>query len=304
MSGRLEFIAASKWYGQVAALTDLSLELGPGLIGLVGQNGAGKSTCMKLAAGLLRPSVGEVLLCGRPPQQPVARQQLGYCNDLDRYYEDQSGLRFVTAMLRLAGIGRAASRDRAADLLGGRLGLGEAMNRPIKTYSKGMRQRVKLAVALGHEPAVLLLDEPLTGLDPVARREVRELMRACADEGRCVVVSSHVLHELESIADRVVLIHRGKMLAEGTVEEIRDQIEDRPRRMFLGGPDPRALATAVVALPDVIEIEIVADGVQFATRKSGDELFTALTAMGAQGGLEVMHNLDDSLESVYGYLVR
>lgn len=297
----LEFVATSKWYGQVSALTDVSVRFGPGVTGLVGQNGAGKSTMMKLAAGILRPSYGQVTIVGEPPWSPRARRNLGYASDIDRYYEQQSGYAFVSWMLRLSGFGRGAARRRAAELLE-ELGLTDAMHRKIAGYSKGMRQRVKLAVALGHSPRVLLMDEPLTGLDPIARQEVIALMRRLGDEGAAVVVSSHVLHELQTVADRVVLIHQGRMLASGAVAEIRDQIEDRPRRLFLAAASPRELAQRLFEQTDITDVSLTEGGVELSTQ-GGHSVYQFLTELGVAGLIDEVLPLDDSLESVFGYLV-
>jgi ABC-2 type transport system ATP-binding protein len=298
----LEFLLTSKWYGQISALTDVSVRFTPGVTGLVGQNGAGKSTMMKLACGLLRPSFGEVFLNGEPPTSPRARQSLGYCSDIDKYYEHQSGFVFVQWMLRLSGASGRDARSKAGSLLD-ELGLGDAMHRKIGGYSKGMRQRVKLAVALGHDPNVLLMDEPLTGLDPVARQEMAELLRKLGDAGAVVVVSSHVLHELQTIADQVVLIHQGRKLAEGTVGEIRDKIDDRPRRVHLATAQPRELAARLFNQPEITTVTITHGGVEIAT-EAGHGVDGFLTGLGADGLIQEVVPLDDSLESVFGYLVN
>jgi ABC-2 type transport system ATP-binding protein len=298
----LEFLATSKWYGQVSALTDVSVRFGPGVWGLIGQNGAGKSTLIKLAAGLLRPSHGEVRLLGMPPTRPAARRHLGYCPDIDRYYEDLAGRRFVEWMLRLGGGRRRVAAARARALLV-ELGLEADLERPIREYSKGMRQRVKLAVALGRDPAVLLLDEPLTGLDPVARQEMLALLRRRGAAGACVVVSSHVLHELQSVVDGVVVIHQGRKLAEGRVGEIREQMLDRPRRFFLGSDDPRRLAARLFDQDAVVQVLLADGGVEMSTG-GGAGVDAFLTGLGADGLLREILPLDENLESVFGYLVQ
>ena len=297
----LEFVAASKWYGQVSALTDITVSFTPGVTGLVGQNGAGKSTMMKLAAGLLRPSYGEVFILGEPPTSPRARRHLGYCADIDRFHENQSGVGFVTWMLRLSGFSGGEAKRRARELLG-ELGLGDAMGRRIAGYSKGMRQRVKLAVALGHDPRVLLLDEPLTGLDPIARQEMIALMRRMGERGAVVVVSSHVLHELQSAADRVVLVHRGRQLAVGTVADIRAEIADRPRRIRLTASSARALAGRLFEIDEITDVAVVDGGVEIST-SGGLHVDEFLSGLGIEGLIEEIVPLDDSLESVFGYLV-
>ncbi|MEM7205082.1 MAG: ABC transporter ATP-binding protein [Planctomycetota bacterium] len=299
----LEFAGVSKWYGQVAAITEVSLRIGPGVTGLVGQNGAGKSTLMKLACGLLRPSLGQVRVNGGSPDRVATRRQIGFCPDLDRFYERLSGRRFVTWMLRASGLGRSAAATRAGEVLE-RLGLADAMDRQIRGYSKGMRQRVKLALTLAHEPAVVLLDEPLTGLDPVARHEVGELVRGLGHGGAAVLVSSHVLHELQAFADLFVLMHQGRIVAEGALAELRAQLAERPRRLALRSDQPRRLARRLCELDQVSAVEIDARGVVIETT-GGAQLSQRLTALGAESGLvRELLPLDDSLEAVFGYLVE
>jgi len=299
---RLEFVACSKWYGQISALTDVSVSFGPGVTGLVGQNGAGKSTMMKLACGILRPNFGQVTLMGSSPTSAAARKFLGYASDADRYYERQTGAVFVAWMLRLSGFGRVDARRRAKQLLD-ELGLGEDMHRRIDTYSKGMRQRVKLAVALGHEPRVLLLDEPLTGLDPLARQDMTELIRRLGEQGVVVVVSSHVLHELQSVASQVVLIHQGRLLASGSVAEIREQMNDRPRRVRLSTDRPRVLASRLFDQDGITSVSIQGSAVEIAVA-GGASVDPFLTQLGVDGLISELTALDDSLESVFGYLVK
>jgi len=299
----LEFTAVSKWYGQISALTQLSLSIGPGVTGLVGQNGAGKSTLLKLACGVLRPSLGEVRVCGAAPQTTAVRRRIGYCPDLDRFYERLTGLQFVTWMLRLGGIAGAEARRRATATLV-QLGLGEAMHRGIAGYSLGMRQRVKLAQAFAHEPDVVLLDEPLTGLDPVARHEIAAQIHALGARGAAVLVSSHVLHELQNVAERFVLMHQGRLLADGKVSDLRAQLADRPRRVFVASPAPRVLAARLCSLDEVAGVEIGAAGVELET-SGGTDLWRELTRIGAgsEGLVVGVTPLDDSLEAVFGYLV-
>jgi len=301
---QLVFDAVSKWYGQVSALTDVTLRCGPGVTGLVGRNGAGKSTLIKLAAGLLRPSTGTVLLGDAPPTRRAARALLGYCPDVDRFYEEMSGRAFVAWMLRLDGLSARAARERAGEVLD-QLGLGAAMHRRIAGYSKGMRQRVKLAQALGKRPRVLLLDEPLTGLDPVARHQVTDVVRQVGREGACVLVSSHVLHELENLADAgIALVHQGRLLAHGGVAELRAQLSERPHRLRLRTTRPRALAARLVELDSVARVAIGARDVEVETRAVAGA-FADLTRLGASGErlIDELLPLDDDLEAVFGYLV-
>ena len=240
---------------------------------------------------------------GDPPTRAAARSRIGYCPDLDRFYESMSGVRFVTWMLRLTGAGRRDAARRAAESLD-RLGLGDAMHRRIAGYSKGMRQRVKLAQALAHEPDVVLLDEPLTGLDPVARREIGGIVREMAEGGAAVLVSSHVLHELQAVAQRFVLMHQGRLMAEGSVAELRDQMADRPLKVALASDRPRALAARLCDLDGVEAVRFDDESVVVDVR-SGATLWPSVTEIGAEpeGLVLGVRTLDDDLESVFGYLV-
>jgi ABC-2 type transport system ATP-binding protein len=298
----LDFRNVSKWYGQVAALMDVSFAVGGEVVGLVGRNGAGKSTLMKLTCGLLRPSQGTVTVAGLDAASTAARHQLGFCPDVEKLYERVTGRDFVAWALRLHGLRSAEAHARAGEVLE-QLGLGENMHRKIGHYSKGMRQRVRLAQALAHRPRVVLLDEPMTGLDPIARHELAQHIGALARSGVGVLVSSHVLHELEAMVDRVVLIHQGRLLAEGRVVDLRGQLRGQPHRLRLGSPQPRELAAALVRLPQVLGVEC--DSASVVASLSGAPGFYALlTELGAAGDLvQEAVPLDDSLASVFGYLV-
>jgi ABC-2 type transport system ATP-binding protein len=258
---------------------------------------------MKLACGLLAPSQGMVSVCGVPPTRPGARRLLGFCPDLEKLPDRVTGLAFVTWMNRLHGQRGRRARDRAVEVLD-RLGLGEAMHRQIRQYSKGMRQRVRLAQALCHEPRVVLLDEPMNGLDPVARHELAGHIAALAAQGTAVVVSSHVLHELEAMVDRVLLVHQGRLMAEGPVGELRNQLDGKPHRLRLKSPRPRVLASELVALPQVQGLEVDGQGVEVAIG-GGPGFYRQLTVLGARGDalVDEVVPVDDSLASVFGYLV-
>jgi len=289
-AGVLQFEAVSKWYGQVSALMDVTFTVRPEVVGLVGRNGAGKSTLMKLACGLLEPSQGFVSVCGQSPARPATRRLLGFCPDLEKLPDRITGLGFVTWMNRLNGKGARAARQRAAEVLD-QLGLGEAMHRQIGQYSKGMRQRVRLAQALCHEPKVVLLDEPMNGLDPVARHELAGHIAVLAAQGVAVLVSSHVLHELEAMVDRVLLVHQGRLMAEGPVGELRNQLDGKPHRLLVRSGKPRALASELVTLPQVQGLQVDELGVEVAIGARGDALVDEVVP------------IDDSLASVFGYLV-
>ena len=301
---RLDFHSVSKWYGQVSALTDLSFGICGGVTGLVGRNGAGKSTIIKLACGLLCPSQGSIEIANEQPSKSAAlRRSIGLCPDLDRCYEEQSGRTFVAWMLRLCGFTGKAARMRAGEVLA-ELGLGAAMDRRIATYSKGMRQRVKLAQAIAHDPGLLVLDEPMNGLDPVARHELGQAVTALAARGVTVLVSSHVLHELEAIVDRVLVVHQGKLIAAGSVAELRAEMADRPFQVQVRSPRPRVLAARLVQSGTVLGVEI--EEQRLLLRTAGGAAFHgALTTIGAEpeGLVTEVQPLDDSLEAVFGYLV-
>ncbi len=300
----LRFESVTKWYGSVAALLDVSFEVGREVVGLVGKNGVGKSTLMKLAVGLLAPSQGEVRVGAHVRGSRAARPDIGFPPDFDPLYEPLSGTAFVAWMLRFHGFGLRDARARAEQVLV-ELGLGENMHRPIREYSKGMRQRVRLGQALAHRPRFLLLDEPMTGLDPVARAELSETIRALPTRGVGVLVSSHVLHELEAVVDRVVLVHQGRLLADGRIGELRERMPARPHRLRLSGARPRELGAELLRWPEVEGVTLVGDALELslAGQPTFYERLTAL-AVGWGGGIHEVVPLDDDLASVFGYLVE
>ncbi|MCZ6596575.1 MAG: ABC transporter ATP-binding protein, partial [Planctomycetota bacterium] len=248
-----------RWYGQVVGLNELDLVLEGGLVGLIGPNGAGKSTLLKLIVGEIKPSRGTVEVLG---EQPFANRglfrRLGFCPQQDALYDDMSGHAMVRFLLRLSGFGAREAGERAERALQ-RTGLAQSMHRRIDGYSKGMRQRVKVAQAIAHDPELLVLDEPLGGLDPIGRREVLDLLRELGDEGVHVILSSHVLHEVQDLTDEIVLLHRGRLLAQGPVPEIRKLLTSYPRRVELRVREPRRLATALVEFDDVLSVRFSDD---------------------------------------------
>lgn len=300
---RLCYDRVTKWFGTVAALMDVSFEIGCEVVGLVGRNGVGKSTLMKLAAGLLQPSQGAVRIGTHVAGSRRARAQVGFCADVDRFVEQTSALRFVADLLRLQGWPRRPAADRAEQVLR-ELDLGEHLHRPLGALSKGMRQRVRLAQALAHEPSLVLLDEPMTGLDPVARSEVAAIVRALPARGVGVLVSSHVLHELETIVDRVVLVHEGRLLAQGKVDELRQQLPEQAHRVRLAAGDARQLAATLLGWPQVTGARVDGDGL-IVEVGAAHGFYEALTGLGASwpGGLQAIQPLDDDLAAVFGYLI-
>ncbi len=302
-SPRLAFTSVSKWYGVVAALMDVTFQVGCEVVGLVGKNGVGKTTLMKLAVGLLAPSQGRILVDGLPAGSREARARLGFCPDIDRLYDELTGVQFVTWMLRYHGRSAREARERAEHVLA-ELGLAPHMRRRIREYSKGMRQRVRLAQALAHEPRCVLLDEPMTGLDPVARSELAGMIRGLPARGVGVLVSSHVLHELEAVADRVVLVHQGRLLADGRIGELRSALPSQPHRLRIACTHSRELAAALVGWNEVRSVAVIEDGVEVAIDGSAT-FHTRLTNHAAQwpGAIHEVMALDGDLASLFGYLV-
>jgi ABC-2 type transport system ATP-binding protein len=301
----ITFARASRWYGPVIALNDVSIEIPPGVTGLLGPNGAGKSTFLKLAAGQLRPSQGEVRLLGSPAWgSPELFHRVGLCPETDAFWERQTGLEFLTTLLRLTGYDEAECRHRAENALH-QVQLLDAKNRKLGGYSKGMRQRVKLAQSVAHDPDVLLLDEPVAGMDPVNRRRVIELVRRLGKEGKTVLVSSHILHEVEAMTRQVLLIHNGRILAEGDVREIRDLLDEHPHTVSMRARDPRKLAQAVVSWPSVLSLSFGGEG-EWLTVQTGtpDEFYGALHDAALEAGVLEMYSPDEDLESVFRYLVN
>jgi ABC-2 type transport system ATP-binding protein len=304
MSAPVEFVRASRWYGPVIALNDVSVQLQAGVTGLLGPNGAGKSTFLKLAAGQLAPSQGEVRILGRPAWgSPEAFHRVGLCAEADAFWETLTGMQFLVSLLRLTGFDEAECRRRAEAALE-TVDLLDARDRKIGGYSRGMRQRIKLAQALAHDPDVLLLDEPVTGMDPMNRRRVVDLVKRLGREGRTVLVSSHILHEVEAMTRRVLLIHNGRILAEGDVREIRDLMDEHPHTVALRARDTRVLAGTLVRLSSVLSLAFGAEGEWVTVQTSRpDELYATLLEAAVDAGVSEMYSPDEDLESVFRYLV-
>jgi len=304
VTATLEYVRASRWYGPVIALNDVTTTVGPGVTGLLGPNGAGKSTFLKLAAGQLAASQGEVRVLGKAAWgSPELFHRVGVCPESDAFWEGLTGLQFLMALLRLTGFDDAECRRRADHALE-QVALTEARDRKIGGYSKGMRQRIKMAQSLAHDPQVLLLDEPLSGMDPVNRRRTVDLVKKLGREGRTVLVSSHILHEVEAMTRRVLLIHNGRILAEGDVREIRDLMDEHPHTVALRARDPRALARAVVGAPHVLSLTFGAEG-EWVTVQTArpDEFYSAVVDAAVEAGVSEMYSPDENLESVFRYLV-
>jgi len=297
------FEGASKWYGDVLGLNEVTASFGPGVTGLLGPNGAGKSTLLKLACGMLRPSLGRVLLAGEPPFGNAAlMRRVGLCPEQDAVYPRTPVLEVLTYLTRLHGYPRREAQTRARAALE-RVGLASVLERSAVGFSKGMRQRLKLAQALAHDPDVLVLDEPLNGLDPPGRREVGGMIRALGEEGRLVLVSSHVLHEVESLAPRVLFLAVGRVLAEGSVAAIRSELPDRPLTVRLTTPTPDALAGRLVGLDGVRSIAWAPAGLEVTTARP-DALFDRVADVPPEIVIDAVEPTDEDLEAVFRYLNR
>lgn len=249
-----EFRSATKWYGPVIGINSVSLPFETGITCLLGSNGAGKTTLIKLLTGLLAPSLGEVRVGGYPATTVAARQLVGFCPDVDAFYEEMTGRTFVRTMARLRGLSGRDARRRADEALA-EVGMSDRADRVLRGCSKGMRQRIKLAQALVHRPRLLVVDEPLNGVDPVGRRELMDFFRRFAASGRAVVVSSHVLEEMRALADRVAFMARGRLLASGTLDEIRRLLARRPHRLRIDCASARELARSLLGSPRVLKVD-------------------------------------------------
>jgi ABC-2 type transport system ATP-binding protein len=300
----LLFDKVSKWYGPVLGVNQVTLELRGGITGLVGANGAGKTTLLRLATGQLRPDIGSVRVLGLDAWGEPGKRLVGYCPDVDAFYEEMSGRQFVYAMARLCGYGRTEARRRAGEALE-LVRMARRSDRPIRGYSKGMRQRVKMAQALIHDPRLLILDEPLSGIDPVGRQEFIALYRELAARGKCLLVSSHELDELEKLTDHVAVMARGRIAAVGTLTQIRDLLDDQPLSVRLECDQPRRLAAALMGLNDVVGVELPEGGGLVVRARNPRNFFRELTTLVLEEGHEVRHveTLDDSAEAILGYLL-
>ncbi len=300
----IEFTRASRWYGPVIALNDVSVKLGPGVTGLLGPNGAGKSTFLKLTAGQLAPSQGEVQVLGkRMWGSPELFHRVGLCPEFDAFWERLTAREFLLALLRLTGFDEAEA-SRRADAALDQVDLQDARDRKLGAFSKGMRQRIRLAQAMAHDPEILLLDEPLTGMDPVNRRRVIDLIKRLGREGRTVVVSSHILHEVEAMTRQVLLIHHGRILAEGNVREIRDLMDEHPHTVSVRARNPRLLAERVVSAPHVLSVSFGSEGEWLTVQTAKpDAFYGSLHEAAMDVGISEMYSPDEDLASVFSYLV-
>lgn len=306
MSGPIiEAKGLSKWFGEVVALNNVDLEIGPGVTGLLGPNGAGKSTFMRLSLGLYQPSRGYLKVLGESPRNNAGiLERIGYCPETDHFFDNTTGYEFVYHMNRHWGM-TAKEADHAARHAIDLVHLTGRMDDLIDEYSKGMRQRIKIAQALASEPDLLFLDEPMSGLDPKGREEMFALVRRLGDEGYSVIISSHILYEVERVTDNVVFIYNGAVLASGRVSEIRDLLDDHPRTITVGTPDPRRLGARFFGQPSILDIAFEETALTLRS-KDPNACFDLLNEIAREEREQIdsIHCTDDDLQSVFDYLVR
>jgi ABC-2 type transport system ATP-binding protein len=294
-----------KWYGPVIGLNDISWELQPGITGLVGHNGAGKSTLIKLMTGQLRPSLGSVTIYGHHAWTARAKRHLGYCPDVDAFYEEMSGYSFVRMIARLHGFSPRSASTRTNEVLQ-QVGMAERAHRRLASYSKGMRQRIKLAQAMVHDPDLIVLDEPLNGVDPVGRCELIELFRSLARQGKAILVSSHILEEMDTLADRILFICRGRLLASGTLREIRALLDNHPLKIRIGVNRARQLAAELLQLPVVQSVALEGDEQFVVEVLRPKEFFEPLAKLITVQGHDIqrLQVIDATTEAIFDYLLQ
>src|SRR5687768_1713381 len=294
----------SRWFGSVVAVSEVSFDVMPGITGLLGPNGAGKTTLLRMMTGLAATSRGTVTVLGEPARDnPPLYRRIGVMSEHETVYGFMKGREFVRMMGQLRGV---RDLERAVDKAIALVDLAEAQHRSMDTYSRGMRQRMRLAATLVHEPDLLILDEPLNGADPRQRVHFQRLLQQLAAEGRTIVLSSHILEEVEELADTVLLIINGKLAASGGFRAIRAALNQRPYHVRVICDAPRALAAAVVALDSVEAVHIDPDGAIVVLSRNVLTLQIELPRLAQAGGISLrrIEPLDDSLESVFGYLVE
>lgn len=300
------FEDVSKFYGEILGVNRINLTIAPGITSLVGPNGSGKTTLMNLMTGLIQPTRGRISLLGIAPSAPEQLfRQVGYCGQFDSFPKGMTGYQFVSSFLGVHGYGKRQAEEKAWQAIE-RVGLVEAAGRKVAGYSKGMRQRIRLAQSIAHEPQVMILDEPLNGLDPMARAETIRLFRELARAGLHLIISSHILHEVDTMSDRVVLINNGYILAEGGVTGVREEIEDHPIQIMVRCDQPRKLAARVFAAPHTVEVALHPDrqGL-FVKTTSPDAFFLMMNQIVVESDLtiEAVMPVDDDLSAVYHYLI-
>ena len=294
----------SRWFGNVVAVSDVSFNVSPGITGLLGPNGAGKTTLLRMITGLAETSAGTITVFGEPVRDnPPLYRRIGVMSEHETVYDFMTGRDFVTMMGRLRGV---TDLEKAVDRAIALVDLADAEGRRMDTYSRGMRQRMRLAATLVHDPDILILDEPLNGADPRQRVHFKRLLQQLASAGRTIVLSSHILEEVEQLADTVLLIVNGKLAASGGFRAIRAALNERPYHVRVMCDSPRRLAAMAVALPSVDAVHMDPDGSVVVLSRNVLDLQVELPRLAQSSDIRLrrVEPLDDSLESVFGYLVE
>jgi ABC-2 type transport system ATP-binding protein len=299
-----EFQSVTKWYGPIIGVNDVSLTLSAGITGLLGPNGAGKTTLIKLLTGQLRPSLGAVTVRGATAASAMAKRHVGYCPEVDVFYEEMSGRRFVQTMARLHGLSPTSARTETERALA-EVGMSDRAHRTLRGCSKGMRQRIRLAQALVHQPDLLVVDEPLNGVDPVGRRELMDLFRTLANRGTAVLVSSHILEEMDDLAERIIFMGRGRVLAMGSVSEIRDLFADLPLKVRVACDAIRPLAAALIGWPEVQGVTMTGVNEMSLDVVRPDAFFRQLAALVTTNNIALkrLETTDVTAEATFGYVM-
>ncbi len=302
----ITFTDVSRFYGEVLGINNVNLSIPPGITSLVGPNGSGKTTLMNLMTGLIRPTQGEISVLGIPPDHPEKLCKLvGYCAQFDSCPKGLTGYQFIYWFLRMHGYLPEECDRRTATALE-RVSMTAAAQRPVGAYSKGMRQRIKLAQAIAHDPQVLVLDEPLNGLDPMARAETIALFREWGQNGRHVIVSSHILHEVDQISDQVILLSHGYVVAEGEIQGVRSEVKEQPMQILVRCSDPAGLASRLFQQDNIVEAKVSRDRKGLLLRTTdADNFYLLLNRVVLDAGLEMesVAPADDDVNSVYQYLI-
>jgi len=300
------FDDVSKFYGEILGVNRVNLQIAPGITSLVGPNGAGKSTLMNLMTGLLKPTRGRITILGIPTDRPEELfRKVGYCTQFDSFPRGLTGREFIQSFLLVHGYEKKTAAELTVIALD-RVSLLDAADRKVAAYSKGMRQRIRLAQAIAHQPAVLILDEPLNGLDPMVRAETIALFRKLASEGLHLIISSHILHEVDMMSDRVILLNNGYVVAEGNVHGVRDEMEDHPMQILIRCDHPSQLAARVFDKDHVVEARLHEDRMGlFVKTRDADRFYLLLNQVVAEGeiNIESIAPVDDDLSAVYQYLI-
>jgi ABC-2 type transport system ATP-binding protein len=303
---QITFDDVSKFYGEILGVNRVNMSIGAGITSLVGPNGAGKSTLMNLMTGLLRPTRGSITVLGTPTDQPEQLfSKVGYCTQFDSFPRGLTGREFIRAFLLVHGFDKKKA-DAATENALEQVNLLDAADRKVAAYSKGMRQRIRLAQAIAHRPSVLILDEPLNGLDPMVRAETIALFRKLAGEGLHLIISSHILHEVDMMSDRVVLVNNGYIVAEGNIHGVRDEVKEHPMQILIRCDQPAKLAAQVFAEDSVVEARLHSDRVGlFVRTRDADSFYLLLNRVVSEGEINVesVAPVDDDLSAVYGYLI-